>query len=253
MRHLILVWYTWLSTLSQGLVFTIQEWIEGVDLPVASALLFGLIAATSPCQLTTNLTALAYASRESSKGGTFISALAYAAGKVAIYSLAGALVILAGLQLQAVSIPVVIVARKLLGPLMVAAGLGLLGVIRLRGAFGQRVSWKLREVLPTRGPGGACLLGVVFSLAFCPTLFWLFFGLTVPLALKSAGGWAFPGLFAFGSTLPLLTVSGVVALGFGAVEWAVGRMAGLHRVAGVVAGGIFILAGLHDTVVYWWL
>ena len=253
MRHLILVWYTWLSTLSQGFVFTLDGWIQAVDIPVASAVFFGLIAATSPCQLTTNLTALAYASRESSKGGTFTSALAYAAGKISVYGVVGALVILAGLQLQALSIPVVIVARKLLGPLMVAAGLGLLGVIRLRGAFGQWLSLKLREALPTRGPGGAFLLGVVFSLAFCPTLFWLFFGLTVPLALRSVGGWSFPGLFALGSTLPLLIVSGIVALGFGAVEWAAGRMSGVHRVASIVAGGIFILAGLHDTMVYWWL
>jgi hypothetical protein len=44
------------------------------------------------------------------------------------------------------------------------------------------------------GAGRAYLLG----LAFCPTLFWLFFGLTVPLALRSAGGWSFPGLLAAG-------------------------------------------------------
>jgi hypothetical protein len=48
------------------------------------------------------------------------------------------------------------------------------------------------------GAGRAYLLGLAFSLAFCPTLFWLFFGLTVPLALRSAGGWSFPGLLAAG-------------------------------------------------------
>jgi len=253
MQQLILVWYIWLSKLSQGFAFAVEGWIEGVNLPVASAVLFGLIAAASPCQLTTNLGALAYAARESSRGGTFASAVAYAAGKVAVYSAVGALVILAGLQLQAVSIPVVIVARKLLGPLMVLVGLGMLGVIRLRGAFGQRLGLKLRETLTARGAGGAFLLGVVFSLAFCPTLFWLFFGLTIPLALRSVAGWSFPGLFALGSTLPLLTVAGLIALGFGAVELVAGRMARVHRVVSVAAGAIFVLAGLHDTVVYWWL
>ncbi len=253
MRHLILAWYTWLSTLSQGFVFTVDGWITAVDIPGASAVFFGLIAATSPCQLTTNLGALAYASRESSRGGTFISALAYAAGKVAVFSLVGALVILAGLQLQAVSIPVVIVARKLLGPFMAVVGLGMLGLLRLRGAFGEALSLKLRPAVPGRGAGGAFVLGVVFSLAFCPTLFWLFFGLTVPLALRSMGGWSFPGLFAFGSILPLLVVSAVVALGFGAVERVAGGMSSIQRVISVVAGGIFVLAGLHDTIVYWWL
>lgn len=253
MQHLILAWYVWLSKLSQGFAFTVETWIEGVNLPAATAVLFGLIAAVSPCQLSTSLGALAYAARESSKRATFISALAYATGKISVYSMVGALVILVGLQLQAVSIPVVIVARKLLGPLMVVVGLGMLGVIHLRGAFGQRLSLKLGEVLPTRGIGGGFLLGIVFSLAVCPTLFWLFFGLTIPLALTSVGGWSFPGLFALGSTLPLLAVAGLMALGFGAVELVAGKMSRLHRVVSVAAGGIFILAGLHDSVVYWWL
>ena len=104
-----------------------------------------------------------------------------------------------------------------------------------------------------RGAPGAFLLGVTFSFAFCPTLFWLFFGLTVPLALRSAGGWSFPGLFALGSTLPLLVLSGVVALGFGALEATIGKLSRVQRIASAVAGAVFILAGLHDTVVYWWL
>ncbi len=241
MRELILVWYAWLSTLSRGYVVTIDEWTRGVDVAAVGAVLFGLIAATSPCQLTTNLGALAYAARESSKGTTFAAALAYAAGKVVVYSLVGGLVILAGLQLQAVSIPVVVVARKLLGPLMLVVGLAM--VIPLKGGFGHRLSERHLVALP----------GIAFSLAVCPTLFWLFFGLTVPLALRSPGGWSFPGLFALGSTLPLLVLSGVVALGFGALKATVGKLSRVHRIGSAVAGAVFILAGLHDTVVYWWL
>ncbi|MBI4562744.1 MAG: hypothetical protein HY724_11930, partial [Candidatus Rokubacteria bacterium] len=46
-----MTWYIWLSKLSQGFVFTVENWTEGVNLPVASAAIFGLIAAASPCQL----------------------------------------------------------------------------------------------------------------------------------------------------------------------------------------------------------
>ncbi|OGL05332.1 MAG: hypothetical protein A3I03_16430 [Candidatus Rokubacteria bacterium RIFCSPLOWO2_02_FULL_68_19] len=248
-----LAWYTWLSVLSQGLVVTLDGWIEAINLPMVSAALFGLVGATSPCQLTTTLGALAYVARESPRGGAFTSALAYAAGKVAVYGAAGALVVLAGLQLQAASIPVVVAARKVLGPLMLLVGLGMLGAVRLPGGAGQRSASALQQALPMRGAPGAFLLGVTFSFAFCPTLFWLFFGLTVPLALRSAGGWSFPGLFALGSTLPLLVLSGVVALGFGALEATIGKLSRVQRIASAVAGAVFILAGLHDTVVYWWL
>jgi cytochrome c biogenesis protein CcdA len=253
MRQLILAWYTWLSALSQGFVFSLGEWTEWLNLAPASAVLFGLIAAASPCQLTTNLGALAYAARESSRSATFSAALAYAAGKVSVYMVVGVLVVVASFQLQAQSVPVVVVTRKLLGPLMVLVGLGMLGVVRLRGGFGSGLSERLRASVPTRGVGGAFLLGAVFSLAFCPTLFWLFFGLTVPLALRSAGGWSFPGLFALGSTLPLLVLSGIMAMGFGALESAGGKLSQVQRIASEIAGAVFILAGVHDTVVYWWL
>jgi cytochrome c biogenesis protein CcdA len=99
----------------------------------------------------------------------------------------------------------------------------------------------------------AFLLGVAFSFAFCPTLFLLFFGLTVPLALPSAAGWNFPGLFAVGTALPLLAAGGMMALGLGGGERLVASVARWHRRIKVVAGVVFLAAGLHDTVLYWWL
>lgn len=253
MEQLILTWYGWLSTLTQGSAFVLQDVADHVNLPVLTAIVFGLIGATAPCQLTTNLSALAWLSAHAGRGRPTTLAAAYVAGKVTVYTLVGGLVILAGLRLEAVSIPVVIVARKALGPLMVLVGLGLLGALRLRAGFGQEWALWFRDRLGGQGHRGAYLLGVVFSFAFCPTLFWLFFGLTVPLALRSAGGLAFPGLFAVGSSLPLLVVTAVVGAGLGTASRLVGGLRRAERVPRVVAGAILILAGLHDTVVYWLL
>src|SRR5438093_1085118 len=55
---LIVAWYAWLSHLAQGPISRIQGWEEHINLPLMSAVLFGLIGATSPCQLTTKSTAL---------------------------------------------------------------------------------------------------------------------------------------------------------------------------------------------------
>jgi cytochrome c biogenesis protein CcdA len=251
--ELILAWYGWLSRLGQGPVFLIDAWVDRFNVPMMSALVFGLIGATAPCQLTTNLSALAFSARQSGRARPLAMAVAYVLGKVVVYSVVGGLVVLLGVRLQAASIPVVVAARKALGPLMLLAGLGMLGAIRLRGAVGQRRSRRLRATLPTEGGVAAFLLGMAFSFAFCPTLFWLFFGLTVPLALQSLAGWTFPALFAVGTGLPLLGLAGVVALSLGAVETMAGRIGAVHRVLGRVAGVVFLLAGLHDTLVYWWL
>lgn len=253
MTGLVVAWYAWLSQFAQGPILAIQDWIDALNLPVASALLFGLIGATSPCQLTTNLAAMAFSVTHPGRGGALRASLLYVLGKVTVYSVVGAAVILLGIQLQAVSIAVVVIVRKVLGPLMIVLGLGMLGLIRLRGGFGEALSRRLQSRLHTGTPGNPFLLGVVFSFAFCPTLFWLFFGLTLPLALKSGGGWVFPSLFALGTALPLLALTGAVSLGLVAHERMVGGMARLHRRAACLAGAVFVVAGLHDTLVYWWL
>lgn len=252
MGEWVVAWYGLLSQLAQRPILIIDGWIRAIDLPAVSAVLFGLIGAVSPCQLTTNLSALVFGARQPGAGGAVCATLAYLAGKVAVYSVVGGAVVLLGLQLQAASILVVVAARRLLGPLMVLVGLGMLGVIRLTGMPGQELARRLGEAVPPGGRGGAFLLGVAFSFAFCPTLFWLFFGLTLPLALRSPGGWIFPGLFAIGTGLPLLAVAVILGLGRGAAERVAVGMSRLHRGISIAAGGIFVLAGLHDTFVYWW-
>jgi cytochrome c-type biogenesis protein len=84
----------------------------------------------------------------------------------------------------------------------------------------------------------------------CPTLFWLFFGLTLPLALRSAGGLALPGLFALGTALPLLGFTALVAAGREA-SGVLDRLTRSHRLVSRLSGGVFILAGINDTVTYW--
>src|SRR5712691_555150 len=136
---------------------------------------------------------------------------------------------------------------------MIVVGVALLGLIRLKSAVGHGLAQWFHERVAGRGVAGAYALGVAFSFAFCPTLFWLFFGLTVPLALQSSAGWTFPGLFAVGSSLPLLVVTGVVAAGFAAVGTVTGLLQRIGRPLRVAAGGVLVLAGVHDTLVYWLL
>jgi cytochrome c-type biogenesis protein len=134
---------------------------------------------------------------------------------------------------------------------MIMIGLGFLGILRLRGSVGHGVAGWLRARLPQGGARRAFLLGVAFSFTFCPTLFWLFFGLTIPLALRSAGGWTFPGLFAVGTALPLLVFTGLLVIGTDLAQGFVTRVKRSHRLIGRIAGAIFVVAGIHDTLTYW--
>ncbi|MCC7368754.1 MAG: sulfite exporter TauE/SafE family protein [Chloroflexi bacterium] len=253
LRGLVMSWYAVLSALNAAVVDPVRSLGDGIGIPLVSALLFGLLGATSPCQLTTNASALAYVvrgagERRSVAGG----ALAYLLGKVLVYTVVGVAVILLGREAAQSSIPVVVAARKALGPLMILLGLHLLGWPPLRFTVGQGLS----EWLEARaGPGtsGAFVLGVAFAFAFCPTLFLLFFGLTIPLALASPVGIVYPGAFALGTTLPLLGLAAVLSAGLGATR---SYLAGARRLDAwlrPLAAAVLLLAGANDTLVYWFL
>lgn len=253
MRELALNWYILLSTLNATVSGPLSGLVGGLGVPAASALLFGLIGTTAPCQVTTNASALAYLVRLTGDRRSVVSsALSYVGGKALVYTVLGMAAILAGRQFAQSTIPAIEVIRKALGPLMLLIGLYFIGLIPLRFGFGQGLAaWVKAQVGP--GAGGAFLLGSAFALAFCPTLFLLFFGLTIPLALSSPAGIFYPGVFALGTTLPLLALITLFIAGMGGTK---GYLAGM-RSAGIWlnrgAGVLLVLVGLNDTFTYWFL
>jgi len=244
-------WYLVLSQLSAALTVPVSDLADRTELPLLTVFLFGLVGAVAPCQLTTNLSAMAYVGSRVGETRPWPEALAYVLGKVLVYTVLGAAAVAVGRELQGAAIPVAVAARKVLGPLMIAIGLGFLGILRLRGPAGHGASAWLQARLPQGGALRAFLLGVTFSFTFCPTLFWLFFGLTIPLALTSAAGWTFPGLFAIGTALPLLVFTALLVIGSDLAQGFVNRVRRSHRLIGRSAGAIFVLAGIHDTLTYW--
>lgn len=253
MREVVLTWYTVLSSFYAAMAGPVRALGDGIGVPLVSALLFGLLGALAPCQLTSNAGALAYVARSASDRRAVAGrALAYVAGKTLVYTAIGVAVILAGRELATRLIPVVIVARKVFGPLMLLLGLYLLGLLPLRFALGAGLARWL-EARTGTGAGGAFLLGGGFALCFCPTHFLLFFGLMIPLALRSPVGVVYPGVFAVGTALPLLGLVGLLGAGVGATH---GYLAGARRVDAwlrPIAAVVLILAGLNDTFLYWFL
>ena len=245
-------YYVWLSTPSIALSGPLGDLTDSINVPLISALLLGLIGAISPCQISTNVAALAYTSREvDTPRHMALSAGAYVLGKMSVYTLLGIAVIGAGLQLNQASVPVIVAARKALGPLLIFIGLMMLGVIQLKVSAGHRVGNWFEKRATGRGVFGSYLLGMAFSFAFCPTLFWLFFGLLVPLALTSIGGVAYAPLFALGTSVPLLVFAGLTVLGAGSVGGFIHQARRFDRWAQVAVGLIFLLVGFNEFILYW--
>lgn len=305
-------WYVFLSGLNSALSEPIRALSNGIGIPVLSALLFGILGTTAPCQLSTNFGALAFLARNpAERSATLRATLAYVAAKMIVYTAIGAIILTLGQGLVNAAGPLMEWARKLIGPAMIVMGLAVLGVIRLRFQLGQRLAHGLEQrvkladspvgkreikpraalapitraalagagagatgVVPFRSGTGASeavaakvgnigshapsarsgfLLGAAFSLAFCPTLALLFFGVTMTLAARSAGGVAFPAFFAAGTSLPLLILVGFTLTGAGAVKRVRQGMRRANKPLRWIAGLALLLLGLHDTVIYWFL
>lgn len=229
-----------------GLVESIQELLAESSLPVLSAFLLGLLVSLSPCPLATNVAALAYLGKQATRPEeSLLSGFMYAAGRAISYSLVAALLVTVGLEASRVSWLLQDAGQYLLGPVLIVSGLVVLGVVSLpipEGAGSQ-----VAERLAAGGWAGAMALGALFALAFCPYSAALFFGVLIPMALRSPAGVALAPVFALGTALPVLV--GMVLLAAGVSQMA--RWANstrsfepfLRRTAGFVLLG----AGLYST------
>lgn len=258
MDQFVLSYYAWLSGFSAYLSSLLGGLEESLNMPVLSALIFGMIGAAAPCQVSSSVVTLAYLSREAgSPQRVWGKVFAFLLGKLTVYTLVGGLIVLLGLQLDQIretAIPVVMVARRLIGPLLILVGLFMLGLLKFHLAVGDRISdWLQARARGQQGLIPAYLFGIAFSFTFCPTLFWLFFGLTIPLAIASAGGVIIPGVFAIGTTIPILVLAGLLASGAGHLHKFVRRFKPLEVWIQRVAAGIFILIGIQETLLYWFL
>ncbi|MBI2887088.1 MAG: sulfite exporter TauE/SafE family protein [Chloroflexi bacterium] len=250
---LVTEWYTLLNNVYLALGVPLSGLARGSSVPLLSALLLGVVGALSPCQLTTGAAALAYLTPQAGAGrGLAGSLAAYVAGKALVYSLLGGGVLLAGFQMND-AIPLVQVVRKALGPLMLLLGAYFFGWLPLQFTLGQQVSFWLEERFAGDGVRGAFALGLAFSLAFCPTLFLLFFGLLLPLALVGPLGTVYPALFALGTALPLVALAIAVRLGLRSASGTMRHGGRFNLWVQRAAAAVLLLVGLNDTVVYWFV
>jgi cytochrome c biogenesis protein CcdA len=247
-------YYFYYTQLLAPIRMPLSDLSYNIQIPFLAAFILGILGAFSPCQLSTNLAAFAFISR--GVGDTkrvTSSAVSYLVGKALVYSLVGSAAILLGLQLAQVSVPVVVVTRKALGPVLILLGLLMLGIIRLSTPFFANLSQKLKKRIgEQRDSRGAFLLGVAFAFAACPTLFVLFFGTLIPLALASSvEGLTFPALFALGTTFPLLLFVTLLATGVQSMTPLVSKLRSADKWVTRIAAFVFILVGINEILLYW--
>jgi cytochrome c-type biogenesis protein len=228
---------------------------NNTQIPLLIVFLVGIIGSTAPCQLTTNLGAIGFISHHNNGKKTIMkSTLWYLLGKISIYLLFGIIAMLLGTQIENSSIKLFSITKKLTGPIVVFIGLYILNVIKFRFSIGNSIINKQDNFIHKfKKCNPSFILGIVFSLAFCPTLFWLFFGIVIPMSIKSSIGVLYPVIFAVGTLMPLILITILFTFGKRVHLKQIKSIKKLQNHIRMIGGFLLIAFGILDTLMYWFI
>jgi cytochrome c-type biogenesis protein len=230
-----------------------MSFMEGMgnsDVPLVAAFFIGLMMAISPCPLATNITAIAYISRNLSSGKyTFLVGFIYTLGRVLVYVAIAALIVLGGLKVQSISLFLQQYGDLLLGPILLICGILMLDAIPWGNWFEherlselkERISKKLVE----KGFFGSFFLGILFALSFCPFSAVLFFGMLVPLALSVQDPIGVPLMFGLATGLPVIIFAALLTQGITRCSSMMNRVQSAECWLRRIVAIFFVIIGLY--------
>lgn len=212
---------------------------------LGTALWLGILTSISPCPLTTNIVAISYiGKRVDSPFKVFSAGVLYTLGRALTYLLLGMILVAGILSIPAVSHFLQRHMNKILGPILILAGMFLLELLAFHGRGGG-MGRGMQDRAERYGVLGAGLLGILFALTFCPVSAALFFGSLIPLAVKSHSSVLLPSLYGVGTGLPVLLFAVLIAFGVQKVGAAFNRIKQFELWARRITGCVFIAIGIY--------
>ena len=225
-----------------------MEWLhhilESTDLPILSAFILGLMTAISPCPLATNITAMAFISKDiNNKRKVFLNGLIYTLGRSISYTIIG-LIFYFGASKFIVAGFIQKYGERSLGPILILIGLFMLDIIKIKFPGLNKLNEKMQQK-EKFGFWGTLLLGIVFALGFCPYSGVLYFGMLIPMTISSASGLYLPIIFAIGTGLPVIIFAWFIAFTVGGISSVYNKIKVFEKWFRRVVAIIFLLVGIY--------
>lgn len=241
--------YDLFNQISSTLISPVMDIAYSLEhLPLLFAFFLGIVGAVAPCQLTSNISAITiYGNKSLVEKVPWLHVLLFILGKIAVYSILGIVIWVLGREIYSTLSQIMPVIRKAIGPLLIIIGLFMIGLLQ------WKKSWRFLNI-PTKvfkdSYLGSFLMGVSFTLAFCPTMFVLFLFTLMPIVLGTSYGVVLPAVFGIGTSLPLLIVIFLIWY-FGASGAILKRSRKVGAVTQKLAGILLLVIGVLDTFTYW--
>jgi len=226
-----------------------MEWlnylIDTYNIPLLSSFLIGVMTSISPCPLATNIIAIAFISKDiKSSKQTLLNGLFYTLGRGISYTLLATLIYF-GLSSFSISSIFQAWGDKALGPVLILIGLIMADVIKINLKTSNPKIDKIKLWLAKKGYIGSLLLGMLFSLAFCPYSGVLFFGVLIPMVLKSHESLLLPPLFALGTGLPVIIFSFILTFSAKKIGVVFNKVQKFEVIIRKTIASVFVITGLY--------
>ncbi|MFU8796352.1 MAG: sulfite exporter TauE/SafE family protein, partial [Dehalococcoidia bacterium] len=174
----------------------------------------------------------------------------YTLGRISSYSIIGIVIIVVGLEVPGVASFLQNLGEQVLGPLLIVVGVAMLLVDRMPFDLGRGRLSTIGDKIASRGTIGGFLLGALFALAFCPYSALLFFGILIPLSLRSTGGVALPAVYAIGTGLPVFVSGALLSAGIAKVSRWLNAVTRVEKIVRLSVALVFIAVGVYYVVLW---
>jgi len=231
----------------------LHNFLSNSSFPVLTAFILGLMTTISPCPLCTNVTAIGFLSKNvKNKQQIIVNGLMYALGKIIAFTALASVFVLGGSVLPTQHF-FETYGEMLLGPFLILGGLFMLEFFHFHhhtskhhssGSYSDRIIGKSKSGSTT----WSLLLGIIFSLAFCPYSGVLYFGGLIPLTLADPAGLLLPVIFAVGTGLPVIIVSWILAYSVSGIGSFYNKIQVFEVWFRRITAVIFILVGIYIVI-----
>ena len=226
----------------------LEQLAQNPEMPLLAAFALGLLTAIAPCPLATNITATAYIAKTiNSKKKVVLSGLLYTLGRIFSYTLLASIIYFGASKFKIAKL-FQGNGEKYIGFVLILLGLIMLDVLKFNFIKTGALTDKLSDKFKTKGLLGSFLLGGLFALAFCPYSGALFFGMLMPITIKS--GLTIPVIYSIGTGLPVVLFAFVIAFSFEKIGIYFNAISKFEKVMRITAGIVFILTGLFYINIY---
>lgn len=178
--------------------------INTYNIPLLTAFLIGVMTSISPCPLATNITAIAYISKDiKSVKASITHWFAYALWRATSYTLIASLIYY---WFSSFKISKLFQGwwDKVLWIILIFIWLVMINIVKIN--ISSKSEWieKIKVYLANKWYIWTFLLWSLFALAFCPYSWVLFFWALIPMVLKSNSWLLLPFIFALWTSIPVL-------------------------------------------------